>query len=180
MRLAALGQPFLMRRTLYWPLIVSAYAAAVVYFLRDASPVFFDGSGPMPSFYGGRAILPTAAEYYSRRAYFDNLFLLPYVAAALIITVLGCGGSRMLVRRVRLLPSHPFWGFAGATLILLVAAAAVSDVGSLLGAWRSPLIIVRPYYYPYDLLTMAKVFVPPCVLSGLAVIGESRFVRASK
>ena len=155
-------------------IVLPLFGAAVVYFLREASPVFFDGSGPMPSFYWGHAILPTLGEYYSHRSYFDFLFLRPYIVAALIVIVLGCGSAGTLSRHVRIFSSHTFWAPAGVTLVLLLLASVVSDAGILFGAWRGPTILLR-HDALRDLPVMAQIHVPLSVLSAIAISGESYF-----
>ena len=67
---------------------VAAFAvwAISVLLLRYAYPVYFDGGGPVPSFfYWGR--LPGLAEYNQHHWHYDVLFFLPYGIAAILLTV---------------------------------------------------------------------------------------------
>jgi hypothetical protein len=134
----------------------------------------------MQSFYWGHAISPTAEEYNSRRSYFDFLFLRPYIAAAFIVTILGCGVAGTMSHRVRMLSTRPVLvSAAGVTLVLTLLASLVSDAGILLGPWHGPLILLHEYSL-HDLPTAAKVFLPPSVLSGFAIGGDSRLSQNSK
>ena len=161
-----------MRRALYWLIVLPLMGAAVVYLLREASPVFIDGSGLMPSFYWGRAVTPSLGEYNSHRSYFDSLFLRPYLVGALVVIVLGCGVARTLSRRVRIFSSHTFWAPAGVAIVLLLLASVVSDAGILLRVWWGPIILLR-HDALRDLPLIPQTYIPLSVLCAIAISGES-------
>src|SRR5258708_1407182 len=81
-----------MPRTLRWCLVVPVYFGVVVYSLRDASPGSYCAyCGPSPGFWwGDPTTLPGPHEYLRNKTYYDFLFLLPYLAAGLVMTVCGC------------------------------------------------------------------------------------------
>ena len=89
-----------MRRILHLAVIL-LYGGVAFRLLRSASPVFVDGGGPSPSFYWGRIPAPTLVEYYAQRSHYDFKFLLPYLLAALIVTIIGCGVAPLIVVSIR-------------------------------------------------------------------------------
>ena len=99
--------------------------AISVSLLRYAYPVYFDGGGPMPSFfYWGR--LPDLAEYNQHHWQYDVRFLLPYCLAALVLTFACLFIAPKLSRRLTPRNSVGLYGLA--SLLLVFAVAAVSDV----------------------------------------------------
>ena len=138
------------------------------YLLRDISPVAFDGSGPMPSFYWAEPRpLPDLSEYYRRRSYYDLKCSFPYIVAALFITTLGCGVGPLIARRVRVLSKRPFVGPWVATLALLLVAAIVSDLGGLMKLWSGPSMLLHSFQ-PDSSAALAKLVLPPSLLTGAA------------
>jgi hypothetical protein len=79
----------LLLRTFGLVCVFLSYWAIVFACLRSASPVFMDGGGPMPSFSWAARPYPSMAQYLERQAYYDFVFLLPYAAASLVVTLLG-------------------------------------------------------------------------------------------
>jgi len=102
-----------MRRKICWCLAALTYWAIIVHFLQVASPVFIDGSGPVPSFQWRKMPTPGIAEYMRRRGHYDLIYSVPYLVAGLTLTVAGCVAAPLIVRRARPLASHPFWVQAG-------------------------------------------------------------------
>ena len=165
----------MMRRLMYWCFVVPLYAIIVYYLLRYVSPVMLDGSGPMPSFYWSRPVpAPDVKEYYSRRSYYDFDYTVPYLVAASLITIIGCGIGPLVTRRVRWLSSHPFMGSSIATLAILLVAALVSDTGDLIKLWSGPLMLVHSFQTD-SLVALVKLLLPPVLLSGAVSFGDSRF-----
>ena len=154
-------------KRVYWLLAIIPYWYIVVWFLRSASPVFFDGAGPMPSFYWGRAPLPDSGEYYNRQDYYDLLFSVPYWVVGLIITLAGCIVTAWLRDRIRPAFPNEFRGGFAVTLSILVALALLNDGGSLLDLRTAPLFLLHGDYSPYTIVAMFKVFLPGPILSGL-------------
>ncbi len=161
-----------MRQRLLRCVIVLAYWAIVVYFLRRASPVFVDGGGPTPSFYWGDAPLPDFGEYSEHLLYYDCIYWIPYLLAGLVITVVGYGFTPLVTRWVRLFRPGTFAGAAVVTFVLLVLVALASDAGGRLGLWHGPLFLLHGRFDSYLVLTLARVLLPACLLSGLLELGR--------
>jgi hypothetical protein len=162
------------RTWLFWCIIVLLYWAAIVKVLRASSPVFMDGSGPMPSFYWSKSRPPTPGigEYYKNRAYYDRLFSLPYYTAALVITILGCAIAPWIARRSTRRRVRTFFISVGASLVLICVASLIADVGDVLGWWRGPrILLIEEYPSPYNLWVRLKIFIPACILSGAVAVG---------
>lgn len=84
----------------------------------------------MPSFfYWGR--LPGVAEYNQHHWQYDVLFFLPYGIAAILLTVVCLFVAPKLSNR--LVRRHRVTGYALASLVLILAVAAVSDMINI--AW---------------------------------------------
>lgn len=164
-----------MRRRLSWCLVVTLYWAIVVSFLLEASPVFFDGAGPMPSFYWGKAPLPDLGEYYKRRCYYDCLYSLPYIVVAVILTTIGCGVAPLLSRRLKPSSSGTFVGVTGVTLALILLSAFVSDAAIRLGLWGGTLIVLHGSFDLYQVSVLSKLFLPASLLSGVVEVGKGRY-----
>ena len=167
-----------MRRGLYWTLIVPLYWALVVHVLRDASPVFVDGCGPMPSFYWGRHTpFPKFHEYYENRANLDLVFSIPYYVAGLVVTVLGCGIGPQIAKGVTKGVRLRFVISSAAALIMLLVLAVISDVGGLLDWWIGPRFLLMRSFSAYDVLVLAKTFLPASLLSGFVALGWNFVAR---
>jgi hypothetical protein len=135
-----------MLRKLCWCLLVLLYWAIVVHFLRTASPVYFDGGGPMPSFYWGTLPQPDLGGYNRNQVHYDLLYSVPYYLAGLVITLVGCVAAPLLLKQLRTSPAHSFRSAASATLGLLILAAMISDAGTLLRIWRGPVFLLHSDY----------------------------------
>lgn len=91
--------------------------------LRYAYPIYWDGAGPMPSFfYSGH--LPSITEYYNHKARYDAVFLFPYVVAALLIVIITC----FIAPRLAKVRSPKRIVVFAVALSLLLAAAAANDL----------------------------------------------------
>ncbi len=146
--------------------ITLIYWLIVVDYLRDASPVFHDGSGPMPSFYwSGRMPSPDPAEYREWSFLYDTLFQIPYLAVGGIITFIGLQISPALVSKRPALQGHCATTTGLVTFGLLVALCLVSDAGSCLGFWSSPKFLLHRVWDLFGIFNLSQVFVPASVLS---------------
>ena len=159
-----------MLRTLYWCILVFLYWTTVVHFLRDASPVLMDGSGPMPSFMWSRLPMPDYGEYVRRQGYYDHLYSVPYYIAGLVITLIGCVGTPLLLKRLRASSANSFWSAVVVTLSLLIIMALVSDAGSLLDVWQGPRILLLHDFDLFVIVAMCKAFLPASLLSGFMAV----------
>lgn len=102
-----------------------AFSAIAVSLLRHAYPVYFDGGGPMPSFfYWGR--LPGLAEYNHHQLQYDVRFLVSYCIAALVLTIMCLFVAPKLANRI--MHRHSITLHALASLLMLLAVTAISDV----------------------------------------------------
>ncbi len=160
-------------RRYYWLVVSPIYWYLAFSLLWYASPPLMDGSGPVATLYWGQQS-PTAtlSEYYQNQ----NVrlkFLYPYCVAGVIITLLGCGGARLILPRLRLSPSGRFLASVGVPLSLFFLAAAVSDVGTGLGAWVGPWI----YSDLFSLAVLVKVTLPMSLSTGLLTLAQ-RWVDA--
>src|SRR5436305_320597 len=84
----------------YWIWFAPLYWLLAIYLLWHISPIRNDGYGSEPGFYWGKVRLPTAGEYYQHHAHFLLLFAIPYVATALVLTVLGCAATPWIANRI--------------------------------------------------------------------------------
>lgn len=164
---------------LCWWLVVLVYWAVTLYCLRDASPVFFDGGGPMPSFHWGDPPAPDLAGYYSHRVYYDSVFLAPYVLVALTVTIVGCVAAPRLARESKLLPANAFVGTGIATFALLAALALASDIGSHLQLWSGPMFFLHGSWNVYDLFVLSKLFLPISGLAGAVEVANRRLLSTT-
>ncbi len=162
-----------MRQTLRWLLAVSLYFGIVVYFLRAAIPgseCFY--CGPSPGLWWGELLTPGPLEYYRHKAYYDFLYLVPYLGAGLFFTAWGVG-----VARVRWAQSRVWRAITAGLVTLLVTllAAVASDAGVLLGAWQSGLLLLHGHYSPYLLImVLPRVFFPAAALSGFVALARAK------
>jgi hypothetical protein len=125
----------------------------------------------MPSFEWGRMPPPDLGQYTRRQSYYDLIDSFPYYFAGGILTVIGCGATPLILRRLRTSPSHVFWNAAVTTLVQLLLLALVSDVGTLLGAWRGPVFLLDHHH---EVRALCQVLLPACVLSGAVAVAKRR------
>jgi hypothetical protein len=142
---------------------------ASVWLLWMASPIFADNFGPTPSFYWGKNLTPAVHEYAHDRA-LRLRFRYPYWIGGAIMTFLGCGVSpgiaNLLIRRW---PTRPFLLSTVTCMSLLLFAAAASDMGTLTGLWRGPMMWPAPF-------VVMRVVLPLSLVAGLLHLAELQLV----
>lgn len=113
-----------MSRRLYSGLTVPLYFGVVVWFLRRAEPGSFCAyGGASPPFWGRVAVFPR--EYYLHKAYYDALFLLPYLVVETVIPFGGYLIAPAVFRRFRTrIPPAAAAFFSTLCTLLLVAIAS--------------------------------------------------------
>ncbi|MFZ0538117.1 MAG: hypothetical protein WAM47_14700 [Candidatus Sulfotelmatobacter sp.] len=104
---------------------------------------------------------PTAQEYHRSIAIRQEL-LYPYWVAASLITFAGCGLTTLLVRLAKPRRSRPFLAPAATTFVLLLAIAALSDVGIAFHLWAGPRIYAATFGF-----VLVQVMLPMSLLAGL-------------
>jgi hypothetical protein len=144
-----------------WLAVVAVYWCCAVWFLFRVAPILVDGGGPSPTFYWGSHYPTPTLQEYDRNIGIRLQFQYPYWCAASIITIAGCVVAPWLVRRWRPRRSHVVLAASGATLLLLLAVAAVSDIGIVLHIWWGPTM------YGGYMLPLLKVVVPMSLFAGL-------------
>jgi hypothetical protein len=110
-----------------------------------------------------------------RQSYYVLIYSVPYYLTGLVLTIIGCGATPLILRRLRTSPSHGFRDAMVVTLALLILLALISDLGALLGRWQGPVLLLRRRY-DYD-MGLGLVFLPACILSGVVEVGR-RFLSA--
>ena len=154
----------------YWILVAPLYLYLAVLALQHCSPVFADGSGPVPSFYWGHHVpAPTWTDYRLHEAAFRRQFALPYwIAGALACALSSLVGS--LAARKDCSLRACFLRAAGLCVLLVVCSAAVSDVGISMKWWEGP----RFYSYSTNLFHLAlllKLFGMLALMTGILAVG---------
>lgn len=166
------------RERLYWILALPLFWWAVVWVLRDASPVWEDGSGPMPSFHWGRSVLlPSASEYHRMRSFYDREYSRPYWIAAGAITLLTALATWLGFRFFPRLRRRGFLAPCVLCIGVLFVMSAVSDAGGRVGWWHGPQIL------PTDALTfwlIARLWGSIAMLWGLVTLAEGCVGGSSK
>src|SRR5262249_1088589 len=143
--------------------IFAVFWVVAFYSLREAFPLFVDGCGPVPGrFWGTSPHMPGFREYTLRQDYYDRLYAIPYVLAALVMAV-AARGANYLVRRSRLRRYRLVE--AGATLGLVIVIALGSDVGVATKIWNGPLFFLYTDYSVWLLLGLMKIFGPTTLFS---------------
>lgn len=103
-------------------LAVSLQVIAALQFLRYAYPIYWDGAGPMPSFfYSGH--LPSTAEYYANKWRYDARFLFPYIVASVLLVTVAFVLAPKIAKRI----GRQRITVCLVALGLLFAVASVSD-----------------------------------------------------
>jgi hypothetical protein len=146
----------------YWPSIVIAYWLCGLWLLFAVAPISVDGGGPTATFYWGKhPPTPAITEYE------DNLsvrlwFLVPYYCAATLMTCIACGLARWLVRLWQPRRSYIFLVATVTTLVSLLAAGGISDIGTSLHFWRGPRMYSGvSYMWPF-----LEILIPMSLLAG--------------
>lgn len=123
----------------------------------------------MPSFGWGPLLLPDTLQYLRQKSRYDLVFSLPYYFVALATTFTGLGLTLRILRRLQTTPLRSFCAAATVTLLLLLSLALVSDLGSLIGIWRSRKFFLHSGYELFIWLALFQVFLPGSLLSGAFV-----------
>lgn len=145
----------------------------VVACIRDARPVYMDGGGPMPSWYWTRPPAPGLGDYMERESYYDALYWIPYILSGLLLTITCLSVVPRLLQRLGAPTRAPFWVHFAATLTILIAYSGISDLGSSIGWWESPVFFHSVELEWYTIRAYGFVFLPAPILSGCTA-----FVRA--
>jgi hypothetical protein len=152
----------------FWAVAIPIYWCCAFWFLGNKCPIFFDGSGPVPSFYWGRRPLsPTLAEWNENGA-IRLMIYLPYLLTASVMTLLGCGPTTWLVQRWKSRHSPLFLFSSSVNLVLLLLLAAISDAGRALRFWDGPTV----YASEQSMLAYLEIIVPISLLGGCLAIAR--------
>jgi hypothetical protein len=131
--------------------------------LKRAYPVFWDGDGPMPSFFY-RGHSPTLQEYREASLAYDVHFLLPYCVVASIMCIICFSISPLLTKKLIGKDSK----LVGVlfSVMLLLTAAGISDGISHLGSGHA-------VFFSRDLLLIGKhVMVAGAFATASAIAGK--------
>lgn len=148
-----------------WPAFAALWCASLI-LLRYAYPIYFDGAGPMPSFfYWGH--LPGMAEYNQHTWHYELRFLIPYCIASTILAfvclfVAPKVGNRLTAR-------HKFGVHSANSLVLLFAAAA-SDMVNVM--WLKGGVFLGTESYSY--MRLLIVSLPLAIISGLLAVATDK------
>jgi hypothetical protein len=170
-----------MSRRLYCGLALPVFCLVVLNYLREANP----GSdcaycGPTPGFWWGDSHgLPGPREYSRNPGYYKLLFLSQYLPVAFLITGIGGIAVPAIAMKVRADGRRAL--VAGTlTFMSLVSLAILSD---LCGQWRdgmrTPLFLLHNSYDVDTVVALAKVFLPPTVMSMLLALMNKRVFGSS-
>jgi hypothetical protein len=135
--------------------------------LQQRSPIRFDGSGPMATFYWGKHYPTVSLAEYFGSSYIRREFIYPYLIGAVIVTLLGCGLVGMIVHASRPKRSRLFMISFGTCFVTLLAVAAASDSGTVLRLWNGPLLWAAP-------ILLFSITIPMSLISGLLSLAEQR------
>jgi hypothetical protein len=125
-------------RHLYSSMFVLGYYLCALGLLCFVFRISGDSGGPSATFYWGASTLHVVPTAYYGSWSVRLQFLYPYLLAAAVITALGCGVTRQLVRLVHPRRSRLFVTSFSIGLSSMVFACVVSDVGTVLHFWRGP------------------------------------------
>jgi hypothetical protein len=140
-------------------LAVPIQFVAALLLLRYAYPIYWDGAGPMPSFfYFGH--LPSPVQYHSNEWQYDMRFLVPYLAASVVLVIVTSFIAPKLAKRVDSRRTTVFIFAAG----LLVAVAAVSDVVVRFTRLRAGIFLS---FAPDSIVSCVLVVTPLAVLAAV-------------
>ncbi len=148
----------------YWAIMSLVYGVLAFLLLWFLIPISVDGGGPSATFYwGSHPPAVTFTQYYQQWGV-RLQFLYPYIIASIIVIVIGCCITTVVVHRFWH-RNHLFAASFVVSLILLLFAAAISDVGTTLHFWRGPVM----YQHLYSVALILKVSVPLSLASGALV-----------
>jgi len=151
----------------YWMVASPFYCFFAFWVLQQRSPIRFDGSGAMATFYWGKHNPSASLAEYFGSSYIRREFMYPYVIGAIIMTLSGCGFVGMMVHALRPKRSRLFMISFGTCFVTLLAVAAASDSGTVLHLWNGPLLWAAP-------ILLLSISIPMSLLSGLLSLAEQR------
>jgi hypothetical protein len=155
-------------RRYYWVILAPAYWLFSVWLLGRVFRISVDGSGPSATFFwGDRVPTPTLAEYQQSLSV-QLHFLGPYLVAAAIVTVVGCGLSSKVVTFLHPRNSRLFLTLLATCFFCLLGVAGLSDIGTVLRLWRGPMM----YGTVSSFVMILEVAVPLSVLAGLLIFAR--------
>lgn len=114
------------KRTAFWLVVATAYAFLGHYLIGYVFPIYVDGGGPSTGFYWGRRLTPTLKEWNTNsdvRAAME----FPYIAAAFVVTFIGCGLTAWLIRYCKPDRIRFFLYAASLTPLLILSLIALLD-----------------------------------------------------
>lgn len=151
--------------TRYWLWCAPVYWFLALYLLWQIAPIRNEGRGPGPGIYWGKPQLPTEYQFYQHHAHYLFRFSIPYVVAALVLTLLGCIPAPRIAYRFKSFLQWPFTTSAGTALLLMVLAAAVSDAGSKLNWWTTVIFLSAESFFP-----LAGLLLPLAAFTGIFML----------
>ncbi len=111
----------------HWVWVSPIYYVAVLKVLWMMCPISEDVGGPVATFFCANCPTPTAGEFHARYSEFMWVFVTPYLIAAFLLTLLGCGVAPRLARGwVRVAATS--WG-------LIWLLAAITEAGTRADLW---------------------------------------------
>ena len=157
-----------MLRKSHWFWVAPLYGCVAFYLLWKFIPPSGDGAGVSARFYYGLNDPYLAASWHDFQYNWGVRlwFLMPYLVAALIVSLVGGVATQWLVGHFSLLSAHPFLGSCGMALLLMLLSAAAADAA----------IMLRLLYGGtfccdfYSLYLLFKVALPMSILSGVVAL----------
>jgi hypothetical protein len=124
-----------MLRKSHWFWVAPLYWCVAFYLLWKFIPPSGDGAGVSATFYYGLNDPYLAASWHDFQYNWGVRlwFLMPYLVAALIVTLVGGVATQWLVGHFSLLSAHPFLGSCGMALLLMLLSAAAADAAIMCG-----------------------------------------------
>ena len=153
----------------YWLWCAPVYWTLALYLLWQIAPISNEGHGPGPGIYWGKPHLPSEFEFYQHHTQYLLRFSVPYVVAALMLTLLGCVLAPLIACRSNSFAKRPFTTSAATALVLMLAAAAVSDAGSKLNWWTTVIFLSPESFFP-----LAGLLLPLAAFTGTFMLGTKR------
>ncbi|HYH00259.1 MAG TPA: hypothetical protein VD837_14080 [Terriglobales bacterium] len=140
-------------------LVVPIQVVAALLLLWYAYPIYWDGAGPMPSFfYSGD--LPSTAEYHTNEWQYDARFLFPYLVASLLLVAVAFVLAPKIAKRIDRRRTTLFI----ISFSLLFAVAAILDVLVRTARLNCGVFLS---FAPDSILAFLMVVVPVALLSAL-------------
>lgn len=133
------------------------YWICAIWVTFHAFPIFIDGGGRMVDFYWGNR----APSEYPQIAY-------AYLAAASVLTLLGCG-TVWLLRRAPTGPWQTFLLASAAAVAVFCVAVGASDAGTAYHIWSGPTAL-RTDRTPPSYLGFLYIITRMSLLSGLLAL----------